>query len=491
VRIDFLSEGRVNPTCIPTPPPILKPGSNCFAVSRARRAAVLVDAEEYFTCLEATLRRATRSIVIIGWDFDAATRLRPGEGDGNPLGELLRKRVDECPTLEVRILVWNLSTVHTPGASLPLIFGAGWSEHPRTQVWLDHNHPIYGSQHQKLVCIDDAIAFAGGIDLTIDRWDTRSHIPNDARRTKPDGTSYDPVHDIQMIVEGEAAEAVSSVARHRWRQATGEDVAPSSADRDLWPVHLPPRFRDVAVAVSRTMPAFGGDPEVREIRALVQDALSAAQHSVYLEAQYFADSRVGELLAESLAREAGPEIVAVIAHTAHGFLERWVMSSNRDRVIRQLLRADRFQRFRAYYPVIARPGGDCEIFIHSKLIIVDESFLRIGSANLNRRSSGLDTECDLSIEAKDGMTEAAIAAVRADLIAEHLGAQPEAVAVAIREHGLIRAVDALNNAGERLLRPYRGIKKAGSVRPVVGTSLLDPSKPFLLNLRRRKPRRQA
>jgi phosphatidylserine/phosphatidylglycerophosphate/cardiolipin synthase-like enzyme len=470
---------------------ILRPGRNCFAISGARRAAVLVDAEEYFTCLESVLRRATKSIMIIGWDFDAATRLRPGERHGPTLGEFLRKRVEECPALEIRILVWNLSTVHTPGAGLPLILGASWSEHPRIQVWLDHNHPIYGSQHQKIVCIDDSIAFAGGIDLTIDRWDTRSHLPDDPLRAKPDGTPYDPVHDIQMIVEGEAAETVSSVARHRWRQATGEDLSLCSGGLDLWPPDLRPHFRDVPIAVSRTMPASGGDPEVREIRALVADALSAAEHFIYLEAQYFADSRIGELLAESLWRETGPEIVAVIAHSAHGFLERWVMSSNRDRVIRQLLRADRFGRFRAYYPVVAQPRGDCEVFIHSKLIIVDERFLRIGSANLNRRSSGLDTECDLSIEAKDDATEAAIAGVRADLIAEHLGAEPEAVAAAIRKHGLMRAVDALNDVGKRRLRPFRGIGKSGPVRPVVGTSLLDPSKPFMLNLRRSGPERQA
>ncbi len=37
--------------------------------------------------------------------------------------------------------------------------------------------------------------------------------------------------------------------------------------------------------------------------------------------------------------------------------------------------------------------------VHSKVMIVDDGFLRVGSANLNNRSMGADTECDLAFEA--------------------------------------------------------------------------------------------
>ena len=470
---------------------LLQPGRNCCAVRSARRASVLVDAADYLARLDEVLRRAERSIFIIGWDFDAGIRLRPDEPGSPRLGDLLRRLVEERPSLEVRILVWNLSTVHTPGASLPLILGAEWQTHPRIQLWLDHNHPIYGSQHQKLVCVDDSVAFVGGIDLTIDRWDTREHLPDHPLRTLPDGTPYGPVHDLHMIVEGEAARAVASVARHRWRRATDEMPEDASGDRDIWPPDLPPDFADVPVGISRTMPASGGDPEVREIRALIGDALAAARHTIYMEAQYFAEHSVGDVLEAGLARETGPEIVVVTPRSEHGILERWIMSSNRNRLIRRLKRADRFDRFRVLYPVVVEPEGDCEIFVHSKTMIVDDRLLRIGSANLNRRSSGLDTECDLVIEAHDKAARAAIVRIRNSLLAEHLGVTEEEVTEALdREGSLVRIVDTLKG-GARRLRAFDTIRKNGPVRPIFGTRLLDPSKPFPLMLRKRAPTRHA
>ncbi len=471
--------------------PVLQPGRNCCAVRTARRASVLVDAADYFARLDEVLRRAERSILIIGWDFDAAIRLRPDQ-DGSPaLGDLLRKLVEERRSLEVRVLVWNLSTVHTPGASLPLILGAEWQQHPHIHLWLDRNHPIYGSQHQKLVCVDDSVAFVGGIDLTVDRWDTPEHLPDHPLRRTPDGTPYGPVHDLHMMVEGEAARVVASVACHRWRQATDEELEPVSCDREVWPPDMRPDFIDVPVGIARTMPASGGDPEVREIKTLIKDMISAAERSIYMEAQYFAEHTVGDILEASLAKERGPEIVVIVPRSEHGMLERWIMSSNRNRLIRRLKRADRFDRFRALYPVVVQPDGDCEIFVHSKAMIVDDRLLRIGSANLNRRSSGLDTECDLAVEAHDEAARAAIARIRASLLAEHLGVTRDKVAEALAKEGsLVRVVDRLKG-GSRRLRGFDEIKKAGPVRPIFGTRLLDPSKPFPLMLRRRLPMRHV
>ncbi len=51
-------------------------------------------------------------------------------------------------------------------------------------------------------------------------------------------------------------------------------------------------------------------------------------------------------------------------------------------------------RFHAYFPHIpGLPEGQC-CDLHSKLMIVDDEVLRIGSANFSNRSMGLDTECD-------------------------------------------------------------------------------------------------
>ncbi len=115
---------------------------------------------------------------------------------------------------------------------------------------------------------------------------------------------YPPVHDVQMVVEGEAALVVSDVARERWRRAIREDIPPVTAVHDLWPDGLHPDFTDTPVAVVRTLASWRGLPEVTEGMTLTLDALGAAQRSIYMEAQYFSAPRVGNLLTESLSRPA-------------------------------------------------------------------------------------------------------------------------------------------------------------------------------------------
>lgn len=440
---------------------------------------MLIDAADYYARLGAALQQARRSILIIGWDFDARITLFPELGASAPaLGEMLRSLVERQPQLEIRILVWSFATVHAPGAALPLLLGEAWQEHPRITVRLDTRHPFYGAHHQKIVCVDDSLAFVGGIDLTVGRWDTCDHALPEPRRIDPDGKEYLPVHDAQMAICGDAARAVLSVAHARWRSATAETLSVTASDEDLWPTGLEPDFVDVPVAISRTVPRWGGQREVREVEALTLDLLAAGQRSIYIEAQYLADARVGDLLADALAKESGPDVVVLVTHVTHGVLERWIMGGNRDRIIRRLRQADKYDRFRAYYPVIVGSDGECEVLLHSKLVIVDDRFIRIGSSNLNRRSTGLDTECDVSIEAHDPVRRSTIAGIRNRLLAEHLGAEPAQIAAALATEGsLVRAIESLNS-GSRQLRPFSDIPAKGPTRLMFGTRILDPKRPF-------------
>jgi phosphatidylserine/phosphatidylglycerophosphate/cardiolipin synthase-like enzyme len=200
---------------------IITPGRNCWRVEKASRAAVLVDGADYFSRLETALRAARSSILILGWDFDGSIRLRPdaSEQESPPLGPLLRSLAEDNPDLQIRILVWSVAVVHAPGAPGPLIFGAEWQNHPRIELRLDTHHPIYAAHHQKVVTVDGTLAFAGGIDLTVRRWDTCRHASDDPLRARNDGSIYDPVHDIQMVVEGEAAQALEVLALDRWEAA--------------------------------------------------------------------------------------------------------------------------------------------------------------------------------------------------------------------------------------------------------------------------------
>jgi phosphatidylserine/phosphatidylglycerophosphate/cardiolipin synthase-like enzyme len=470
---------------------IFAPGRNCWRIARAGRAAVLVDGASYFTRLEAALRSAQRSILIVGWDFDGSIRLRPDvpAEESPPLGPLLRSLLEAQPDLEIRILVWSIAVVHAPGDPKPLLFGADWQNHPRLQVKLDTFHPIYAAHHQKIVSIDDCIAFVGGMDLTVRRWDTSEHLCRHPARLNADGKPCEPIHDIQMAVDGEAARAVSELVRARWEASGVAAPAASEPGPDLWPRDLDPDFRDVQVAIARTIPAWGGRPGVREAFHLTNDALMAARRVIYIETQYLTSPSVGDILAKRLEEPDGPDVVILMTRRSRGAAERAVMGKNRDRLIRRLRQADLHGRLKVFYPLV--PGKDGErqqVLVHSKVIIVDDTFLRVGSSNLNNRSIGLDTECDLAIEAEHERTRAAIQAVRDRLVAEHLAATPEQVAEAIERHGgsLVQAIEELNGK-PRGLRLFDAMTEPGPTKPTLITPLLDPTRPFapFRNLRRK------
>jgi phosphatidylserine/phosphatidylglycerophosphate/cardiolipin synthase-like enzyme len=189
---------------------------------------------------------------------------------------------------------------------------------------------------------------------------------------------------------------------------------------------------------------------------------------------------IGNVLERHLADPDGPEIVVIETHESHGWAEELVMGTNRDRMIRRLRKCDHHHRLRVYYPVIPNgDGGECQVLIHSKLIIVDDVFLRIGSSNLNNRSIGLDSECDLAIEATTDAMRRTIAHLLDRLLAEHLQTEPEIFAQALADANgsLIGAVEQLNT-GDRGLRAFQAMSDEGPDVPAPGTGLLDPIEPF-------------
>ena len=240
---------------------ILMPGRNAWRIARADALAFLVDGEEYFHALDKTLRTARRSIRIVGWDFNPEIRLRPHEG-GEKLGAFLRGLVERAPELEIHILVWAMGPIYS-SRSLKVFRRDGWSNHPRIHLHFDGRHALRGSHHQKIVTVDDAIAFVGGIDLTAGRWDTARHPPHCPDRTRPNGKPYGPVHDVQAMFGGAPARAVADLARWRWRLATGTAVEPVTDPRAGWPAEVPADMEGCTAAVARAIPAISGLDERR------------------------------------------------------------------------------------------------------------------------------------------------------------------------------------------------------------------------------------
>ncbi|EHJ47625.1 SNARE associated golgi family protein [Solidesulfovibrio carbinoliphilus subsp. oakridgensis] len=457
---------------------LLEPGRTCQRIERADKAAVVVDGDLYFQALDEALEAARDSVWILGWEIDSRMVLsgRPGEGREHRLGPRLNE-IAAKNHVRVYILTWDFGMLFAMERQFMPVFDLGWNSHRLIRFAMDAEHPLGASHHQKIVVIDDALAFVGGLDLTKRRWDLPGHDSRQPLRVDPDGLPYPPFHDIQMAVGGPAARALGDLARERWHRSLGVRPAPARSVGAVWPESLVPEFTDIPVAIARTEPAFKGRPEVREVEALFLAAIEAARHSIYIENQYLTAVCVEEALARRLEEPDGPEIVIVLPRQPVGWLEENVMGVLQAKVGTVLGRADRHGRLGLYYPL---PPGDDDgyVKVHSKLMIVDGTFLRVGSANLNNRSMGLDTECDLALESGgDEAVTRAIGAVRSRLLAEHLRVSPEELAdLPADGTGLLRRVAELA-ARTGGMRPFAYPDQVPPV-PLTELSLsLDPERP--------------
>jgi phosphatidylserine/phosphatidylglycerophosphate/cardiolipin synthase-like enzyme/uncharacterized membrane protein YdjX (TVP38/TMEM64 family) len=417
--------------------------------ARADRLGWCIDGEDYFAALRSALDSARREILIIGWDVDSRVELiRDPEHPmyPSPLADTLEMLAESKPELRVQVLAWDFSMVFMLERELLPARAFGWQRHRRMHFELDNQHAPGASHHQKLVVIDACLAFIGGIDLTRCRWDTRAHLPNDARRLNPDGEHYPPFHDVQAVVSGAPAADLRELAALRWASATGETLVAldeSQHGDDLWPESVP-CARDVPVAIARTWNGSDGSDKVFEIKESYLQLIKAAQDFIYIENQYFSATEIVDALAQRLGEDSGPDIVVVLPLRAEGWLEQATMDMLRNRAIARLRDADRFNRLRICAPVFDELCAEY-IMVHSKLMIVDGRIARIGSANISERSMGLDTESDLIFADED-----AASALCAELLAEHLGADVKRVAELQRSEGLLAVLDRFGGNARHL-----------------------------------------
>ncbi|WP_164923968.1 phospholipase D-like domain-containing protein [Sinorhizobium fredii] len=458
--------------------PIVREDENIWRSAPAERVSFLVDGAAYYACLDQVLEQAEEQLWITGWDFDPRIKLRPDDPDAEALGTKLERLIAQKPRLRIRILVWAMGPIYS-GKSLRLFRKQKWAAHPQIELRFASHRAFRGSHHQKLVSIDDRIAFVGGIDLTARRWDTPDHLAENELRRDPDGNPYDPVHDLQVVLEGEASRAIGDLCRSRWKSSVGEGIAAPGSTAVAWPTGVEPILTDCRIAIARTEPEFGRRRGRQEALRLTLDALRSARRHIYIENQYFASHRIGKLLGERLREADGPEIVVITTRSSHGFLEKVVMGGNRDRLIRRLKQADRYGRLRVVFPVVpAADGSEQEVIIHSKVVAIDERFLRVGSSNFNHRSEGFDTECDVAVEAASEAQSAAIAGFRNTLLAEHLDVEATEIDRLLQETGsLVAVVDRLNTR-QRGLRAFDGIEDHGATALVWGTDIVDPHRPL-------------
>lgn len=470
---------------------LLKTGKNCWRIEKADRLSFLIDGADYFAALREAIKKAQHAIYILSWDINSQLALvRDDTDDGYPkkLGELLNTLVTKNPELDIYILNWDFAVLYAASREWFPLYQLDWKTHSRVHFHLDDYQPSGASQHQKIVVIDDALAFIGGIDLTVGRWDTSDHIPDNPKRDCVDDEISRPYHDVQVMLEGNAASTLAEYARDHWRLVTGKTLQPVSRreSSNLWPQNFAVDMENVEVGLARTRCAYKQLTEIREIQHFFQDAINSAESYVYIENQYLSAPSIAQVIQHSLEKEHGPEFVIVQPRETDGWLSQMTMDVLRVRLIKQLQANDKYNRLKVYYP----DGPDLSerpINVHAKVMVVDDKLMTVGSANLNNRSMALDNECNIIIDARSNHTlEQNIAAFHHRLLAEHLSCTPEQVHKTLRHtKSLIAGIEKLINTQTRFLNQLP-LDLSPDVEYVVpDVDVTDPQEPlepeFFLN----------
>ncbi len=452
---------------------ILKEGHNCWKTAATNRLAVLVDAAAFYKAFVDVAEQAKESILILAWDIDWRTKLI--ENDDETFAQFLIRLVKKNKRLHIHILEWDFAMIYAAERGLMPMFGAGMPGHRRIHYEKDDKHPLAGSHHQKIVVIDDQIAFCGGLDITRQRWDTPEHIPNDSRRIDANNAPYSPFHDIQIMCDGKAAKHFGELVRDRWHKATRKSLKAPAPFQLIWPTDVSPDFIDCKISISRTEPPYDRNAGVQEIKNLFVDIVKVCQKWLYIEAQYLTSACFEKVLEESLRQSDGPEIVIVVPRDCSGWLEESTMGALRCRMLKRLSSSDQHNRLRVCFPV----NQETPVLVHSKVIVVDDSVVTIGSANLSNRSMGLDTECNVTIES-DGSSqiEDAIGRIRNRLLGEHLGMSAEDVQAALKTHGSMNKIIDLRKGLTRHLKVLDTESLEFSPSLLTDRDIVDPERPI-------------
>lgn len=410
--------------------------------AEVERSAAIVDARSYYRAFYRGALQAEKYVVVAGWQFDSEVALlRGADAEDAPLpvtflpflGALCERR----PALRIYLLAWDFSLVYALEREWMqrLRFAVGTPQGVRFEF---DTHPLAGgSHHQKFVVVDGQLAFVGGMDICDARWDDRCHNPSDPLRVNVAGEPCRANHEVQAAMVGKGARELAELFRARWKNACGEELSlpdppDTPADRfDLGDLtagdFLPLGARHVWI--SRTSVEEGGAP-VCEIRSAYTDALRAAERHIYLETQYFTSRSIAAAMLERFRDRTRPKltVAVVLPRGADSTKEHFALGEAQSAVLGRLEEAAREGGHDlAFFCSVT--GDDAATFIHSKVVIVDDAFLAIGSANLTERSMGADSELALIFRAEgDAALSADIARVRASLLAEHAGRAPEELA---------------------------------------------------------------
>jgi phosphatidylserine/phosphatidylglycerophosphate/cardiolipin synthase-like enzyme len=365
------------------------------------RLEVLPDGDEALPLIAEAVDRARSHVHVAGWHVAASFALVRGERR-RTVREVLAEAAERVP---VRVLTWR-------GAPVPVF-------HPtRAEVRRGRDELVRGTKircaldgrerpmhchHEKLVIVDDEVAFVGGIDLTDlagDRFDRPGHPDRGALGW----------HDAATRLHGPAVADVAAHFRMRWHEVTGESLPESAA---------PGEAGAHEVRVVRTVPEKIYDAVPRGdfgIAWAYLDALRSAQRLIYLESQFLWSPEVVAVLADKLRAPPSDDFRMVIVLPARPNDGSDDTRGQLGVLVEADGDGDRLLACALYARGRAGDERPSTVYVHSKVGIVDDRWLTVGSANLNEHSLFNDTEMNVICADPD-----LARSTRERLWAEHLG----------------------------------------------------------------------
>lgn len=444
---------------------ILEPAVHAFSVPQVDEVGLIIDADDYYRAFYRAALRAEHYILLSGWQFDSDVQLLRGpeaEQAEAPITLLkfLNHLCETKPNLRIWVLAWDFSMVFAAEREWMQRVVFDWTTNERLLFRFDDNHVDRGCHHQKFVVIDGERSFLGGLDLCDDRWDDRRHLSKNPLRISR-GQPHKPFHDIQAFMRGrQVAQTLEELFLCRWERAEGEPfqlpkLREDGTATERLGIDGLLTVRASQLALSRTDPygAPGGPKYCQEILQLHVAAILAAERLIYLETQYFSSHSICEALEKRMRDASKPalELAFVLNMRGETLKEQAAVGLAQAQIIGRLrqVASETPHKLGIYYTL---PECDADetperaTYIHSKLMIVDDRFMTVGSANLTNRSMAVDTELNLTVETESHDDELAqsIRYIRANLLAEHTGGPDLALS-----EGLVARLDEIAERGAR------------------------------------------
>ena len=306
----------------------------------------LEDGENAYPAMLSAIVRARSSINLSSYIFD-------GDGIGGEFVRQLRSAADRG--VEVRVIIDAMGEKYSRVSALKQLSGS--KVRAVSYLPLSDGAHINLRNHRKLLIIDGQEAFTGGMNIS------SRHQPT----TVPPGRA---IQDMHFSISGPVVNDMQRAFLKDWHFVTGEILDS-------------PRFFPVignqGSALVRCI-SDGPDSDYRKLEMIIMGALSCARQRVLIMTPYFIPDRplVSALITTALR---GVEVKIVLPSRNNLPIVHWATRA----MLAELLAND----VRVYY----QPPP----FVHTKLLLVDDMWSMIGSANLDPRSLRLNFELNLSI----------------------------------------------------------------------------------------------